>query len=81
VSAPPIPDRPLLPARVRKLIGGLGIMAFLVAYVAIAAKLYDYLPDNRAVHLAYFAVVGLVWGLPLMPLMSWMGKADKPVIR
>jgi len=68
----------LIPARLRKLIGGVGIMVFLTAYVAIATTLYDYLPDNRAVHLLYFAVVGLAWGLPLM---SWMGKADKPVIR
>jgi len=81
VSVHPVSARPIIPARVRKLIGGLGIMAFLAAYVAIAATLYDCLPDNRAVHLAYFAVVGLVWGLPLMPLMSWMGKADKPVTR
>lgn len=72
---------PLIPARLRKLIGGLGILVFLAAYVGVATTLYDFLPDNRAVHLAYFAVVGLAWGLPLMPLMSWMGKADKPVIR
>jgi hypothetical protein len=69
---------PLIPARLRKLIGGLGILVFLAIYVAVATTLYDYLPTNRAVHLLYFAVVGLAWGLPLMPLMSWMGKADKP---
>jgi len=68
---------PLIPARLRKLIGGLGIMAFLAAYVWAVTSLYDYLPDNRAVHLIYFAVAGLAWGLPLLPLMSWMGKADK----
>ncbi|ALL13630.1 DUF2842 domain-containing protein [Caulobacter henricii] len=72
---------PIIPARLRKLIGTLGIMVFLAVYVAIATTLYDFLPDNRAVHLIYFAVIGLAWGLPLMPLMSWMGKADKPVIR
>lgn len=81
MSPPPTAARPLIPARLRKLIGGLGIMVFLTAYVAIATTLYDYLPDNRAVHLLYFAVVGLAWGLPLMPLMSWMGKADTPVVR
>ena len=70
---------PLIPARLRKLIGGIGIMVFLAAYVWAVTSLYDYLPDNRAVHLIYFAVTGLGWGLPLMPLMSWMGKADKPL--
>ena len=68
---------PLIPARLRKLIGGIGIMVFLAAYVWAFTSLYDYLPDNRAVHLVYFAVAGLAWGLPLLPLMSWMGKADK----
>ncbi|HQR89863.1 MAG TPA: DUF2842 domain-containing protein [Caulobacter sp.] len=81
MSPSPTAARLLIPARLRKLIGGLGIMVFLTAYVVIATTLYDYLPDNRAVHLLYFAIVGLAWGLPLMPLMSWMGKADKPVIR
>jgi apolipoprotein N-acyltransferase len=70
-------NAPLIPARLRKLIGGIGIMVFLAAYVWAFTSLYDYLPDNRAVHLIYFAVAGLAWGLPLMPLMSWMGKADK----
>jgi hypothetical protein len=68
---------PLIPARLRKLIGGIGIMVFLAAYVWAFTSLYDYLPDNRAIHLIYFAVAGLAWGLPLMPLMSWMGKADR----
>lgn len=80
MSEPVIPARPLIPARLRKLIGGVGIMAFLATWIWAGTSLYDYLPDNRAVHLIYFVVVGMAWGLPLMPLMSWMGKADKPVI-
>jgi len=68
---------PLIPARLRKLIGGIGILVFLGAYVWLFTSLYDVLPNNRAVHLVYFVVAGLGWGLPLMPLMSWMGKADK----
>ena len=81
MNLPPSPARPVVPARVRKLIGGLAIMAFLGVYVAVATTLFEFLPDNRAIQLIYFAVVGMAWGLPLMPLMSWMGKADKPVVR
>jgi hypothetical protein len=72
---------PLIPARLRKLIGGIGILVFLGAWIWAFTSLYDFLPDNRAVQLIYFVVAGLGWGLPLMPLMSWMGKADKPVGR
>lgn len=81
MNLPPSPARPFMPARVRKLIGGLAIMVFLGVYVAVATTLFEFLPDNRAIQLIYFAVVGMAWGLPLMPLMSWMGKADKPVVR
>ena len=70
---------PLIPARLRKLIGAIGIMVFLAAYVWAFTSLYDFLPDNRAVHLVYFLVAGMGWGLPLMPLMSWMGKADRKI--
>jgi hypothetical protein len=68
---------PLIPARLRKLIGGIGILVFLAAWIWAFTSLYDHLPANRAVVLIYFAVAGLGWGVPLMPLMSWMGKADK----
>jgi hypothetical protein len=76
LSAPRIPARQI-PARVRKLIGGIGILVFLGAWIWVFTSLYDLLPNNRAVQLVYFVVAGLGWGLPLMPLMSWMGKADK----
>lgn len=78
MSDPAAPAR-LIPARLRKLIGGVAIMIFLAVYVWGVASLYDLLPANRAVHLIYFAVTGLAWGLPLLPLMTWMGKADKPL--
>ncbi|HWU80091.1 MAG TPA: DUF2842 domain-containing protein [Caulobacter sp.] len=68
---------PLIPARLRKLIGSIGILVFLAAYVWAFTSLYDRLPQNRFVHLVYFVVFGLGWGLPLIPLLSWMGKADK----
>lgn len=72
---------PLIPARLRKFIGGIGILVFLAAWIWAFTSLYDHLPANRAVVLIYFVVAGLGWGLPLMPLMSWMGKADKPIGR
>lgn len=76
MSAPLVPAR-LIPAKWRKLIGSLGILAFLAVYVWAFTSLYDFLPQNRLLHLVYFLVVGLGWGLPLVPLLSWMGKADK----
>lgn len=70
---------PLIPARLRKLIGSVGVMAILFAWIWIFTSLYDHLPENRAVHLVYFVVLGMGWILPVIPLITWMGKADKPL--
>ena len=59
-------------SHVRKLLGSLAVLLFLSAYIAVAVTLADHLPDNRLVELAFFAVVGIAWGVPLLPLFTWM---------
>ncbi len=49
------------------LIGGLAVYALLAMLVAVTV-----LPDNQAVGLAYYAVVGLVWLYPAARLTEWM---------
>ena len=63
-----------MPTRLRKLIGGVGMVAFLCLYAILAAMVFDRLPNLWAVKLAYTAVVGTVWGLPLIPLIAWMNR-------
>jgi predicted membrane channel-forming protein YqfA (hemolysin III family) len=72
---------PLIPARLRKLLGSIAVMAVLFAWIWVFTSLYDRLPQNRVVHLAYFVALGMGWILPVIPLISWMGKADKPVVK
>jgi hypothetical protein len=43
-------------------VGSLGILAFLTAYVWAAATLGSRLPDQWAIRLVYYAVVGTAWG-------------------
>lgn len=69
----------MIPARLRKLIGSVGVLVILFAWIWIFTSLYDHLPQNRFVHLAYFVALGLGWILPVIPLISWMGKADQPL--
>ena len=64
----------MMKARVRKAIGGVGILVFLGVYVWVAATLGSRLPNQWAVRLIYYAVVGTSWGLPLIPLISWMNR-------
>ncbi len=61
-------------ARIRKLIGGVGLMVFLAAYVWAATAISDRLPDNMVLKLVFFAVAGVGWGLPILPLLSWMNR-------
>ena len=39
-----------------------------------AAKVADYVPKQWAVQLGFFIVVGLGWGVPILPLISWMNR-------
>jgi hypothetical protein len=61
-------------ARLRKLIGMIAILAFLTAYVVVVATLGDRLPKLWFVQVAYYGIAGIVWGLPLFPLISWMNR-------
>jgi len=60
--------------RPRNLLGGIAIIAFLAAYISLALVIADHLPDNAGVRLAFYAVVGIGWGVPIIPLVSWMAK-------
>jgi len=61
-------------ARLRKLVGMIGILAFLTAYVVVVATLGDRLPKTWLVQVIYFGLAGVVWGVPLFPLISWMNR-------
>jgi hypothetical protein len=63
-----------MPTRWRKLIGGVGMMAFLAAYAVGAAMLFDHLPKQPWIQLVYMAAVGICWGVPLIPLLGWMNR-------
>lgn len=63
-----------MPARIRKLIGGAGMLIFLAAYIWAATSLYARLPDWFWLKLAYMAVAGIGWGVPLIPFIAWMNR-------
>ena len=61
-------------ARVRKLIGGLGIVLFVIAYAAAAVTVSALLPQRWWAELPFYLVVGVAWGLPVIPLITWMNR-------
>ena len=61
-------------ARARKFVGMLLLLAFIVVYVGIVAMIGERLPSHWAVQLVFYVVAGLGWGLPVLPLLSWMNR-------
>lgn len=70
--------------RIRKFIGTAAMLAFVSAYALCAMVLSESQPVRNAprlVQTVYFAIVGLAWVLPLMPLIRWMERPDADDLR
>ena len=69
-------DDPTKPPRalnlpMRRLIACIGIIVFLFAYVAVVASIAGFLHGGRITALIFYALAGTLWGLPIIPLISW----------
>ena len=63
--------------RARKLLGGFGMIAFVLVYALVAMALADSRPVSQAPELmrtGIYVVLGLAWVLPMMPLIVWMER-------
>ncbi|MDB5642306.1 MAG: hypothetical protein JWN07_1623 [Hyphomicrobiales bacterium] len=66
--------------RNRKLIGAFTVIIYVVVYALLAMALAQSRPVQETTGLLQglvYAVLGLFWIVPLMPLISWMEKPDK----
>jgi len=71
------PEFPM-PVRLRKLIGLVLILIWIFVYALFYVALGGHILPNAhwAVKLAYYAIGGLAWILPIMPLIRWMQRPD-----
>lgn len=60
--------------RTRKAVGSVGVIAFLTVYVWAAIGVGERLPQHWAAQLAFYGLAGVLWGVPLFPLISWMHR-------
>jgi hypothetical protein len=68
-----------MPQRLRKLIGTVVLVVFIIVYsltamTIAAAKLPG---TSGLVQLVYYAVAGLLWAVPAAGLIWWMQKPDR----
>ena len=67
--------------RQRKLVGVTATIAFVVVYALIAMALAQirFQPGAPTVwQWLFYAIVGIGWIVPLMPLIRWMERPDDP---
>ena len=67
-----------MPPRLRKLVGSVGVVGFLLAYIMIVTVLADHVPPQRWLQTLFFLITGVIWGAPLIPLIRWMNGGGEP---
>ena len=65
--------------RTRRAIASLGIVVFLVFYVWLVIAVGARVPDHPVATLLFYGLAGTLWGVPLLPLMSW--AEGKPFLK
>jgi len=60
--------------RLRKLIGLFGILAFLILYIGLVVRVAEFVPNHGPLQFAFFALAGVCWGVPILPLLTWMNR-------
>lgn len=65
--------------RARRAIASVGILVFLIFYIWAVIAVGGLVPDHPLATLAYYGLAGTLWGVPLLPLMSW--AEGKPFLR
>jgi hypothetical protein len=65
--------------RTRKLIGVFVTLVFVIVYALVAMALAQarFVQDSpKLLQAVWYAILGLAWALPLLPLIKWMSRED-----
>jgi len=67
--------------RIKKLIGAVITLLWLVVYVAIAGavgvRLAHAMPDSQIVRFLYYAIAGTLWIVPIGLMFPWMYREPR----
>ncbi|WP_140984936.1 DUF2842 domain-containing protein [Asticcacaulis tiandongensis] len=62
---------------VRRVIACVGIVVFLIFYVALISNIGQALPDNQVIRMLFYGLAGILWGIPVLPIISWSENYKK----
>ena len=67
-----------MPIRVRKLVGAVMLIVLVVTWALLSMALAQsaVIKANGVIEVLYYAIAGLGWVLPAMPLIRWMSRSD-----
>ena len=57
--------------RGRRAVASVGILVFLTFYVWAVIAIGEHVPSHPLATLLFYGLAGTLWGVPLLPLMSW----------
>ncbi|WP_322991034.1 DUF2842 domain-containing protein [Hoeflea sp.] len=79
ILPPDTMEGPIMPVRLKKLIGTVIIVALVVLYALIATTIASYRLAESAwyVHMLYFLFTGILWIVPAMFVIRWMERPPK----
>jgi hypothetical protein len=78
MKAAPTPQ-PTRTAVLRKIIGTIALLSWLLAYIAVAVVIGDRIAyEHWAWKLLYFPIAGIGWIFPVKTLILWMHAKDAP---
>ena len=66
-----------MPLRLKKILGALLVVVFMLFWVWLAVTVSRFVPQNKVAVMLYYIVAGLGWGVPLFPLLSWMERTKR----
>jgi hypothetical protein len=72
-------EKPRPNLALRRTVASLGIIVFLCVYIVAVSDVGRHLPPHNALlTLLYYALAGTLWGVPILPLISWSEAYRKP---
>jgi Protein of unknown function (DUF2842) len=71
-----------MPIRIRKLIGAVALIVLVLVWTltAMAIAQFPVVKANGLVETIYYALAGLGWVLPAMPLIRWMTRGERRTV-
>lgn len=61
-----------MPLRFKKIIGSIAICVIVILWILMTVSVSGFVPRNPIAELIFYAVFGLGWCLPVMPILLWM---------